>query len=87
MFIYYKGFECGSDSIPTGLHCDPQDRIVGGRPTRRGSWPWIVRLTIEVDSARFMCGGTIIGDELGCLKPFLTLESVNNVIENDRFTD
>ena len=61
--LNFKGFECGDDTIPGGLSCDSNIRIVRGQKSKSGRWPWIVKLTIEIDSEFYNCGGTIIDDE------------------------
>ena len=53
-------------SIPTGLKCTSTpagNRIVGGIEANRNSWPWIVRLNVQIDNSFYLCGGTIIDDQ------------------------
>ena len=50
-------------SIKSGLgSCGNNNRIVGGQPAKRYSWPWIVSLRFQDASlaGESLCGGTII---------------------------
>ena len=53
-----------TNQIEEGLEScteNPSARIAGGEPANQGSWPWLVRLTID-DTMRgsLTCGGTIV---------------------------
>ncbi|XP_025090052.1 serine protease 30-like [Pomacea canaliculata] len=37
----------------------PVPKIVGGRPAKRGQYPWVVKLDTEKDNISYSCGGTI----------------------------
>ncbi|CAJ1080982.1 serine protease 27 [Xyrichtys novacula] len=37
-----------------------ENRIVGGKDSAEGTWPWQVDITIQTDSSRHICGGSII---------------------------
>jgi hypothetical protein len=53
-----------TDQIEDGLESCTENlsaRIAGGEPANQGSWPWLVRLSID-DTLRgsLTCGGTIV---------------------------
>ena len=43
----------------------PQARssIAGGKDAQKGSWPWIVYLSITDDTGSFSCGGSLLTEE------------------------
>ena len=49
---------CDGDVNLSGL------RIAKGIPAGENSWPWLVRLEINPDGRREMCGGTLISNNI-----------------------
>ncbi|PVD32448.1 hypothetical protein C0Q70_07884 [Pomacea canaliculata] len=48
-----------SDTICGQSQLYPVPKIVGGRPAKRGQYPWVVKLDTEKDNISYSCGGTI----------------------------
>ena len=58
-------FEAGSEVITPGLSCSAgtgNERIVGGDKTKKGSWPWLVQLEVDLSDGTYNCGGTILSN-------------------------
>ncbi|XP_056415347.1 plasma kallikrein isoform X2 [Hyla sarda] len=46
-----------------GMPVDQAGRIVGGRSSTLGEWPWQVSIHLKVSSGRHVCGGSIISNQ------------------------
>ncbi|KFM60129.1 Atrial natriuretic peptide-converting enzyme, partial [Stegodyphus mimosarum] len=62
VYVYLKcqDFECGKSAISMGGN-KPSWRIVGGKESEPGAWPWLVALHGGPDEV-FFCGGVLLSE-------------------------
>ncbi|CAD5121356.1 DgyrCDS9879 [Dimorphilus gyrociliatus] len=46
--------------VTTAVGCFPSLRIIGGRTSEPGKWPWIIALDIENNGKKVFCGGSLV---------------------------